>query len=162
MLFFLYLTSSVSFINRLPLHMSQVTYTVGKKCISTATRPLPWHTSHRPPFTLKLNLPGPHPRARASSLMANKSRMWVKAPVYVAGFERGVRPIGDWSIRIERARYSVPLNSLQLYILAVRYRLSNFAKRFLCSISYRNEDLPEPDTPVIATSLPRGISTLRF
>src|SRR3989338_10366679 len=152
MFFFLYLTSSVSFIKRLPLHISQVTYTVCKKCISTATSPLPWQTSHRPPLTLKLNLPGPHPRALASSLIANKSRMCVNAPVYVAGFERGVRPIGDWSIKIERARYSVPLNSLQLYIFAVRYRLSNRARKLRCNISYKNEDLPELHTPVIATS----------
>src|SRR3989344_7065750 len=107
-------TSSVSFINRFPLHTSQVTYTVGRKCISTATSPLPWHASQRPAFTLKLKRPGPQPRARASSVMANISRMCVQAPVYVAGFERGVRPIGDWSIRMARLRDSVPLNSLRL------------------------------------------------
>src|SRR3989344_2547665 len=109
--FFLYFTSSVSFIKRLPLHTSQVTYTVGKKCISTATKPLPWHASQRPPFTLNENLPGPQPRARDSSLIAYISRMWVHAPVYVAGLERGVLPIGDWSISIALPTYSVPENS---------------------------------------------------
>src|SRR3989344_728163 len=129
MFFFLYFTSSVSFINRLPLHTSHVTYTVGRKCISTATKPLPWHASQRPPFTLKLNLPGPHPRARLSSLMAKRSRMCVHAPVYVAGLLRGVRPIGDWSMRIARVRYSVPLNSFTLWGFAERNRLSNRAWR---------------------------------
>src|SRR3989338_11255062 len=94
--FFLYLTSSVSFIKRLPLHTSQVTYTVGKKCISTATKPLPWHASQRPPFTLKEKRPGAQPRARASSLIANMSRICVHAPVYVAGLGGGGRPIRLW------------------------------------------------------------------
>ena len=34
----------------------------------------------------------------ASGTEANMSRMMPKAPVYVAGFDRGVRPIGDWSM----------------------------------------------------------------
>src|SRR3990167_152579 len=162
MLFFWYFTSSVSFINRLPLHTSHVTYTVGKKCISTATRPLPWHASQRPPLTLNEKRPGPHARARASSDIANMSRMCVHAPVYVAGFERGVRPIGDWSISIGRPRYSVPVNSFALYVLAVRYRLSKRACRLRCNISYRNVDFPEPETPETTTNFPSGTSTFRF
>src|SRR3990167_10776516 len=121
MFFFLYLTSSVSLVKRLPLHTSHVTYTVGKKCISTAMVPLPSHVSQRPPFTLKENLPGPHPRRRASAVSANRSRIKVNEPVYVAGFERGVRPIADWSIRTVRERYSVPVKLSQLKISAVRY-----------------------------------------
>jgi len=35
---------------------------------------------------------------RASGVRANSVRMKVKTPVYVAGFDRGVRPIGDWSM----------------------------------------------------------------
>lgn len=35
------------------------------------------------------------PRTFASFVEANKSRMSSNTPVYVAGFERGVRPIGD-------------------------------------------------------------------
>src|SRR3989338_6698232 len=114
MFLFLNLTSSVSFMNRFPLHTSQVTYTVGKKCISTATSPFPWHASQRPPFTLNENRPGPQPRARDSSDIANISRMCVHAPVYVAGLEGGVRPMGDWSINIARPRYSVPENYFAL------------------------------------------------
>src|SRR6185295_12456831 len=107
MFFFLYFTVRVSLSNRLPLQTSQVTYTVGKKCISTAISPLPSQASQRPPLTLNEKRLAFQPRRRASSVVANRSRMWVKAPVYVAKFERGVRPMGDWSIRIARERYSV-------------------------------------------------------
>jgi len=31
----------------------------------------------------------------ASVVSLNSLRMWSNTPVYVAGFERGVRPIGD-------------------------------------------------------------------
>ena len=34
--------------------------------------------------------------------------MCVKRSVYVAGFERGVRPIGDWSISITLSNASIP------------------------------------------------------
>src|SRR3989344_3885665 len=162
MFFFLYFTSNVSFIKRLPLHTSQVTYTVGRKCISTATKPLPWQASQRPLFTLNETRPGPQARARASSDIANISRMCVHAPVYVAGFERGVRPMGDWSINIARPRYSVPVNSFALYVLAVRYRLSKRACRLRCRISYRNVDFPEPETPETTTNFASGTSTFRF
>ena len=42
---------------------------------------------------------------------SSKSRIGEKTPVYVAGFERGVRPIGDWSIRITLSTWSAPLSS---------------------------------------------------
>src|SRR3989344_4200419 len=125
--FFLYLTSRVSFSKRLPRHTSQVTYTVGRKCISTAIVPLPWQVSQRPPFTLNENRPGPHPRKRASTVSENKSRINVNEPVYVAGFERGVRPIADWSMSTVRARYSVPVKLSQLKISFVRYLYSRRA-----------------------------------
>src|SRR3990167_9669741 len=121
MFLFLYFTVRVSFSKRFPRHTSHVTYTVGRKCISTAIVPLPSHVSHRPPFTLNENLPGPHPRRRASAVSAQRSRIKVNEPVYVAGFERGVRPIADWSIRTVRERYSVPVKLSQLKISAVRY-----------------------------------------
>ncbi len=34
--------------------------------------------------------------------------MYVNMPVYVAGFDRGVRPIGDWSMSIALSRCSSP------------------------------------------------------
>ena len=34
--------------------------------------------------------------------------MLSNTPVYVAGFDRGVRPIGDWSMSMTLSRYSMP------------------------------------------------------
>ena len=34
--------------------------------------------------------------------------MYVNMPVYVAGFDRGVRPMGDWSMSIALSRCSSP------------------------------------------------------
>ena len=66
----------------------------GRKCISTLITPSPWQASQRPPLTLKLKRPGDSRATRASGVPANRSRMGVNRPVYVAGLERGVRPIG--------------------------------------------------------------------
>src|SRR3989338_2694965 len=114
MFFFLYVTSNVSFINRLPSQTSHGTYTVGKKCISTAISPFPWQASHRPPFTLKEKRLALYPLTLASSVSAKSSLINVHAPVYVAGFDRGVRPIADWSIKIVLPAYSVPVKLPQL------------------------------------------------
>src|SRR3989338_7600263 len=127
MFFFLYVTSSVSFIKRLPSQTSHGTYTVGRKCISTAISPFPWQASHRPPLTLKENRLAFQPRTRASAVSANISRIKVNAPVYVAGFERGVRPIGPWSNKMARDKYSLPVKLAQLNISFERYRRSNRA-----------------------------------
>src|SRR3989338_11054119 len=124
--------------------MSQVTKTVGRKCISTAINPFPWQASHRPPLTLKENRPGFQPRARDSVAAAKRSRMCVNAPVYVAGFERGVRPIGDWSMSTVRPRYSLPVNEAALYVCGVRYFRSRRERRLRWSISYIKVDFPEP------------------
>src|SRR5665811_858140 len=91
----LYFTCKVSRLNRCPLHTSHSTNTGGKKCISIKLAPAPWHASQRPPGRLKENLPKAYPLSLDSGRLAKKSRMGVKIPVYVAGFERGVRPIGD-------------------------------------------------------------------
>src|SRR3989338_9146562 len=166
MFFFLYLTSSVSLVKRLPLQTSQVMYTVGKKCISTAMTPLPSQVSHRPPprscLTLKEKRFGFHSRARASRVSAKRSRIKVNEPAYVAGLERGVRPIGDWSMSMARLKCSLPSNLAALSVLLERYFLSKRARKFSCKISYRKDDLPEPDTPVTATIRPSGTSTSRF
>src|SRR3989344_3952578 len=91
-----------------PLHASQVTYTSGKNCISILICPSPSQTSHLPPFTLKENLPGPYPLIFASGESAKRSLTYVKAPVYVAGLERGVLPIGLWSTKTTLSTYSKP------------------------------------------------------
>ena len=114
MFFPLYFTSNVSLLYLCPLHTSQGTYTSGKKCISILIIPSPWHASHLPPDTLKLNLPFSYPRSFASLVAANISRIMSKTPVYVAGFERGVLPIGDWSILIILSMFCIPFISLHL------------------------------------------------
>src|SRR5262249_26566571 len=86
---------SVSLLYRFPRQTSHSTYTLGRKLISIFRRPSPWHASHLPPFTLKLNLPALYPRARDSGSIAYSSRIGVNTPVYVAGLDRGVRPIAD-------------------------------------------------------------------
>src|SRR5205085_10249434 len=91
-------TCRVSRLYLRPRQRSHVTYTSGRKFISMRFSPSPWQASHRPPFTLNENLPGLYPRSRDSGSIAYRSRIGEKTPVYVAGFDRGVRPIGDWSM----------------------------------------------------------------
>ena len=57
--------------------------------------PAPEQASQRPPLTLKLNVPGVYPRSLASVVFANNFLISSNTLVYVAGFERGVLPIGD-------------------------------------------------------------------
>src|SRR5579872_1264603 len=104
---------NASLLYRFPLQTSQVTYTSGRNCISIFITPSPLQCSHRPPFTLKLNLPGPYPLIFASGTFAQIFRISVKTPVYVAGLDRGVLPIGDWSIDMTLSRCSSP--SILLY-----------------------------------------------
>src|SRR3989304_8266382 len=89
----LYLTSRVSLLNLLPRQTSQVTKTGGKKCISISFEPAPSQASQRPPGRLNENREMPNPFSFASGSEANKSRIGENTPVYVAGLERGVRPI---------------------------------------------------------------------
>src|ERR1035437_7708144 len=90
--------SNVSRLYLLPLHFSHCTYTSGRKFISITRIPPPWHSSHRPLFTLKENLPGVYPLILASGTCEKSCRTSLKKPQYVAGLLRGVRPIGLWSI----------------------------------------------------------------
>ena len=57
--------------------------------------PSPSQASHLPPLTLKENLPGLYPLVFDSGNPVNQSLIGPNAPVYVAGFDLGVRPIGD-------------------------------------------------------------------
>jgi hypothetical protein len=54
------------------------------------------------------------PYNRASGLPAKRgehiTHIGANAPVYVAAFERGVRPIGLWSMFMILSMYSMPLN----------------------------------------------------
>ncbi len=77
--------------------------------------------------------------------------------MYVAGFERGVRPIGFWSISITLSKTSMPSTPRARPGLT-RARLSRFASA-LKTISFTSVDLPEPETPVTQMNLPTGNST---
>ena len=81
MFFFLNLICNVSSLNLLPLQTSHSTYKSGRKCISTFTQPSPLQFSHLPPSTLKLNLPGLYPLARASLVFEKISLIYVNKPV---------------------------------------------------------------------------------
>src|SRR5205814_6024852 len=118
--------------------------------------PSPRHASQRPPFTLNEKRPASYPRTLGSGILANTSLIYVNAPVYVAGLERGVLPIGDWSISITLSMFSMPSTllcapgrSLDLLITCSSLRES---------ISCTNVDLPEPDTPVTQMNSPNGNS----
>ena len=122
--------------------------------------PSPLHASHRPPFTLKLNLPFLYPLAFASAVAANRSLIWSKTPVYVAGLDRGVLPIGDWSILITLSSCSIPRISLcSPGIVLARF---SFFARLLYSISLTRELFPDPDTPVTQVKTPSGNFTSMF
>ena len=84
--------------------------------------------------------------------------MGVKAPVYVAGFERGVLPIGRWSISITLSRNSRPLIVSQ----GAGVCLAPFKRieAVLNKVSIVSVDLPPPDTPVTQISLPSGKSAV--
>ena len=160
MLFPLYFTSSVSRLQRFPPQTSQGTYTSGRKCISILMIPSPEQASQRPPFTLKLNLPLLQPFAFASAVEANRSRIRSNTPVQVAGLERGVRPIGDWSIAIILSNCSTP--SMHLCFPGMVLARFNFFARALYKISFTRELLPEPDTPVTQVITPSGKETSIF
>ena len=87
-------TSRVSRVYLAPLQISHVTHTSGRKFISSLIEPPPLHASQRPPLTLKEKCPGAYPRSRERDVSENNCRIGVNTPVYVAGLERGVLPIG--------------------------------------------------------------------
>jgi hypothetical protein len=77
--------------------------------------------------------------------------------MYVAGFDRGVRPIGDWSTLMILSSCSIP----RIRLCApgrCRERCSLFESA-LCTMSLISVDLPEPDTPVTAVNTPSGSLT---
>jgi len=63
--------------------------------------------------------------AYLASVVCSKSfRISVKTPVYVAGFDRGVLPIGDWLTSITLSRYSSPVISLYVRVISLNYEIS--------------------------------------
>lgn len=146
----LYFTSKVSLLYLFPWHTSHGTYTSDKKCISIFNIPSPLQASHLPPATLKLNLPLSYPRIFASFVPANMSLIKSNTPVYVAGFERGVLPIGDWSMFIILSMFSSPFTSL--HFPGFSFEPFRSLATLLYSISFTNVLFPEPETPVTHTN----------
>ena len=70
--------------------------------------PAPLHSSQRPPGTLNEKRPALKPRTLASGVSSKRARMSPKTPVKVAGLERGVRPMGLWSISMTLSMFSTP------------------------------------------------------
>ena len=83
-----------------------------------------------------------------------------KRSIYVAGFDLGVLPMGLWSIATSLSIYSKPL--MDSYPSFFSFFLKSFLFTAGWSISLRKVDFPDPETPVIHTNFPRGISTSIF
>ena len=141
--------------------------------------PSPSQVGQRPPGTLKENRPGLYPRLRDSSVPANRRRTRSNRPVYVATLERGVRPMGFWSMpTTRRTRATSPATAPR--VVSASVCSSRDASSGACSAvssgwaappaafaparassSGRacptSVDLPAPETPVTAVRQPRGI-----
>ena len=83
-----------------------------------------------------------------------------KTPVYVAGLDLGVLPIGDWSIFIILSILSIPTTSLHLPGFSLEP--FNCFVIVLYSISFTNVLFPDPETPVTQLNTPSGNLTLIF
>src|SRR5258708_38045503 len=83
--------------------------------------------------------------------------MWSNTPVYVAGLDRGVRPIGPWSTCTTLSRCCMPVTRVCLPG-TIRVPCSSLASA-LYRMSLTSVDLPDPETPVTATSKPSGNAT---
>ena len=78
----------------------------------------------------------------------------------MAGFERGVLPIGLWSISITLSKNSSPFIVSQG--AGVCFAPFNRIDAVLKRVSIVNVDLPPPETPVTQTNFPKGNSALIF
>src|SRR5678816_4711010 len=77
--------------------------------------------------------------------------------MYVAGFDRLLRPIGDWSMLTTLCTCSMP-STPSCSPGSVRVSTSRFHSA-LYRISLIRVLFPDPDAPVMATSLPNGMAT---
>ena len=85
--------------------------------------------------------------------------MCEKSPVYVAGLDLGVLPIGDWSILITLSRLSKP--SIFSHLISLEsFDLFNIKELIGSNVWFIKDDLPDPETPVIQVNNPTGISTV--
>ena len=81
-------------------------------------------------------------------------------PVYVAGFERGVLPIGDWSMLIILSILSKPLISLHFPGFTCESLSSLVIALYKTSLT--SVLFPEPETPVTQLNTPKGNLTFIF
>ena len=77
--------------------------------------------------------------------------------MYVAGLDRGVLPIGDWSISIILSTNSVPLKPLNGFGIFLDLLLFNVRFKALYKVCNIRVDFPLPETPVTHVKLPKGI-----
>ena len=111
---------------------------------------------------MKEYLPTLYPRALDSGSAANQSLIGPKAPVYVAGLDLGVLPIGDWSISIILSINSVPLNPVKAFGTFLLLFLLSIKLNALYKVCKIKVDFPLPDTPVTQVNVPIGIFRLTF
>ena len=83
--------------------------------------------------------------------------MWSKTPVYVAGFDRGVRPIGDWSMLMILSIWLRP--STPSWAPGRSFAWCRRLATEWWSVSLTSVDLPEPETPVTQQKTPSGTAT---
>ena len=155
----LYLTSRVSLLYRFPCRPHRV-HICPAKVHFYFYNPIAPAVFAAAASYIKGKTAGEYPLALASWVDAKSSRMSLKTPVYVAGFERGVLPMGDWSMSIILSRYSVPLISLYAPGLTLAWFSSEARARY--SIIFTRDDFPLPDTPVTQLKASRGNLTSRF
>src|SRR5208282_5422793 len=74
--------------------------------------------------------------------------------MYVAGLERGVRPIGDWSMSMTLSSWSIP--SIRSWAPGEPSAPLRSRARASRRMSPTSELLPEPLTPVTPMNSPRG------
>ena len=86
--------------------------------------------------------------------------MGVKAPVYVAGFDLGVLPIGDWVMFTTLSIKWLPLRFL--YFPSLSFVLLIVFDRAGYSVSIIKLDFPLPETPDTQQNKPNGIFKLTF
>ena len=134
-------------------------------------RPAPEQASQRPPDVLKEKKPAPCPRIEASGKAAKRSRIRSQAPMYVAGVERGVLPMGSWStitswrkdfrpVRLWNAGLP-PLATTSVASLPWRpsffFEIANWAAGATKSVM--SVLFPAPETPQTTESRPVGKAT---
>src|ERR1017187_6918200 len=81
--------------------------------ISSRIRPAPSHVGHRPPTVLNEKRDAVYPRIFDSGSEAKNFLIWSNIPRYVAGVERGVLPIGDWSTSMTERKPSALRSSVK-------------------------------------------------